>query len=157
MEATVLAGFRGCVAAVGAGDGPDDGEAESDSAADPLGAQAPEWPEQGFHLVGRDCPAGVLHTEDHGVAFSPGSDFDPAARDVVGDGVVDQIGDEPFEQYCVAEDRRGLDGHTERDIGSAGAGGDAKRVVRMLDGQITSDTRTAAVTDLPPRYAAVSA
>jgi len=33
----------------------------------------------------------------------------------------------------------------------------AKRVVRMRDGQITSDTRTAAVTDFPPRYAAVPA
>jgi putative ABC transport system ATP-binding protein len=33
----------------------------------------------------------------------------------------------------------------------------AKRVVRMRDGQITSDTRTASVTDLPPRYAAVPA
>lgn len=61
VEAAVRPGPRAERGAVGAGDGPDDGETKpvTVSVADPLAAKLPEWLEQPAQLVGRDQYAGV--------------------------------------------------------------------------------------------------
>src|SRR5690242_20486834 len=66
VEAAVRPGPRAERGAVGAGDGPDDGETKpvTVSVADPLAAKLLEWLEQPAQLVGRDQYAGVVH-RDH--------------------------------------------------------------------------------------------
>jgi hypothetical protein len=67
---------------VGAGDGPDNGEAKPVpvSVADPLAAKLLEWLEQPAHLVGRDKYAGVAD-RDHRPPRGPGRrDLHPATH-----------------------------------------------------------------------------
>ena len=56
-------------------------------------------------LVGWDDPAGVDDSQQGCAVVGGGRDRDGAARDVVALGVVEQVGDEPFEQHSVAGHR----------------------------------------------------
>src|SRR5581483_9675471 len=93
---------------VGGGDGADDREAEAvtllvvgAARVEPL-----ERLEEPVDLAGLDDRAGVRHCE-HGIAVvAAGGDTHAAAVDVVSKSVVDEIGDEGFEQPRVSVDGR---------------------------------------------------
>ena len=97
---------------VGGGDGSDDGEAEAVAVfvVGAAGVEALERLEEPVDLAGRDDRAGVGHRE-HGFAVGGvGGDLHVPAGDVVADGVVDEVGDEAFDESGVAVERGGADG-----------------------------------------------
>jgi membrane protein len=80
--------------AVGGGDRADDGQAEAVAAVAPGGTRAEplEGLEQAVDLGGGDDRPGVGHRQDGAAVAGPGGDSQVPVGDVVPDGVVDQVG-----------------------------------------------------------------
>jgi hypothetical protein len=102
-------GFDGRL--VGVRYGADDGEAHSVSAAviGAAGVQSLEWLEKPVELVWWNDRTGVGDAQHGAVAFDLGNDLYGSAGEVVGDGVVQQVGDETFDEPGVPVKRGGPD------------------------------------------------
>lgn len=109
-------------AAVGGGDGRDDGQAEPEAIAGaalparvrpgPFRAQPPERLEESGHLVVRDHRAGVVDPQDRAPRLRPGPQLDPALlvpTGVVPYGVVGEVDHQAFDQLGVAQHGRGAE------------------------------------------------
>jgi hypothetical protein len=96
---------------VSGGDSSDDGQAEAVAAVTAGWARAEplEGLEQTADLGRRDGLPGVGHRQDGVTVAGPGGDLYVPARDVVLDGVVDQIGHELLDQERVAVEDGRLD------------------------------------------------
>jgi len=90
--------------AVGGRDRGHQREAETEAVVTRAVVEARERQEQTVELVGRDDAAGVDDPDQRSAVLGCGRDRDGAVRDVVALGVVEQVGDEPFEQHPVAGD-----------------------------------------------------
>src|SRR5215469_1477201 len=95
-QAAAGAGLRGDGGGVRGGDGADNGEAKAVTAVAAGGARAEplERLEQAVDFGGRDDLPGAGHRQDGADVAGPSGDMDISARDVVPDGVVDQVGGE---------------------------------------------------------------
>jgi len=93
------------------GDGPDDGEAEAVTVAlvGAVAVEALERFEETVDLSGRDDRPRVPYGQQGAAAAGPGRDGDASRHLVVAHGVVDQVGDEPFEEERVPLDQGGSD------------------------------------------------
>jgi hypothetical protein len=116
-------GYRAQVGAVRGGDRADDGQPQAQPAGRPAGGIHPlERLEQPAELIGRDDRPGVGHGEVRAARPGAGADLHPAARRVVPDRVVDQVGHQAFGESGVPGSLGGLD-----------AGGQGElRVVRVV-------------------------
>src|SRR5262249_6029511 len=97
---------------VGGGDSSHDREAEAVVAVaggGAVGAEALEGLEEALHLGGRDEGAVVGYGEEGAIGVAAGPHPNPAAGDVVADGVVDQVADEALREGGVACGGGGLD------------------------------------------------
>ncbi len=101
------------------GDRCDEGEAEPEAVVAGAVVEAGERQEQPADLAGWYDLAGVDHSHHARGVVGGRRDADGAARDVVALGVVEQVGDEPFEQDWVA----GYRGLAERGGGRDAVGG----------------------------------
>ena len=101
-EATPRPRIRGEPGVVGDGDGADDGQSEAVVVVDAGAVESLAGVEKSVDLLRRDHRAGVRDGDDSLVALDPGGDLHPAAGHVVAHGVVQQVGDESFDQCRVA-------------------------------------------------------
>src|SRR5215469_14367125 len=92
-QAAAGPGLRGDGSGVRGSDGADNGEAKAMTAVAARGARAEplERLEQAVDLRGRDDLPGAGHRQNGAGVAGPGGDLDISARDVVPDGVVDQV------------------------------------------------------------------
>ncbi len=95
--------------AVRLGDSVDDGQAETEA----LGSRGavrflpPERLEEPLDFAGGHRRAGVGHGQLGSAVHDTGADLHRSARDVVAQGIVDEIGDKPFRELWVSGGRRG--------------------------------------------------
>jgi hypothetical protein len=119
--------LRGDGGGVRGGDGADNGEAKAVTVVAAGGARAEplERLEQAVDLVGRDDLPGAGHRQDGAGVAGPGGDLDIPARDVVPDGVVDEVGGQLLDQKRVAVEDGGLDVgvDVQAEAADRGAGG----------------------------------
>jgi len=94
------------------GDRLDDGKTETAAVSGGalVRAQALEGLEQAVELAGRDHGAGVRDREDGAARGGVRGDLESASRNVVPDGIFDQVRHEALEQFRVAERDGGLEG-----------------------------------------------
>src|SRR5262249_23308028 len=119
------AGLRGEGGGVRGSDGGDNGEAKTVTAVAAGGARAEplERLEQAVNLRGRDDLPGAGHRQDGAGVAGPGGDLDIPARDVVPDGVVDQVGGQLLDQKRVTVEAGGLDVRVDGQAEAADRGG----------------------------------
>ncbi len=91
-----------------------------------------EWQEQALDHIGRHDFAGVDDAQHRFRVAGGGRDLDGPAREVVALGVVEQVGDEPFEQHPVAGHR----GFAQLGEGRDAARGAALECVFGYDGEV---------------------
>jgi len=86
---------------MGGGDGADDGQSEAVVVVDAGAVESLEGVEEAVDLLGRDHRPDVRDGDDDLVTLDPGGDLHPATGHVA-HGVVQQVGDESFDQCRVA-------------------------------------------------------
>src|SRR5580704_2479882 len=99
-EAAVGQWVRGDGGVVRGRDGSDDGQSEPVSVlvVCPAPIEPLEGLEEAVHFLWRYDWSGVGHPQDGPAVLYPGPDLDTAAGHVVADGVVEQVGHEPFDE-----------------------------------------------------------
>src|SRR5689334_9063046 len=126
-QAAAGPGLRGDGGGVRGGDGADNGEAKAVTtvAVGGAGAEPLEGLEQAVDRGGRDDRPGVGYRQDGAGVAGPGGDLDISARDVVPDGVVDQVGGQLLDQKRVTVEDDGLDVgvDVQAEAADRGAGG----------------------------------
>src|SRR5215831_16857051 len=109
-QAAAGPGLRRDGGGVRGSDGADDGEAKTVTAIGAGGARTEplERLEQAVNVRGRDDLPGAGHRQDGAGVAGPCGDLDIPARDVVPDGVVDQVGGQLLDEKRVTVEDGGL-------------------------------------------------